>query len=141
MTPYHKEHIQRLRNEGKGYKGIAALLGLSENTVKSFCKRNSFANVPSYTSDNGFVHIGDSSFCKNCGKPIKTRQGVKPRKFCCDNCRLYWWNKHSDQVTQKAIYHMVCAGCGNPFDSYGNKNRKYCTHSCYIKARFRSEVI
>jgi len=31
---------------------------------------------------------------------------------------------------------MTCARCGKEFTSYGNKNRKYCSHDCYIKARF-----
>ena len=130
-----------MRNQGKGYKGIAALLSLSENTVKSFCKRNNLLGAPVCTSENGVLNIGDTAFCKNCGKPIEIRQGVKPRKFCSDECRLTWWNGHTDQVTRKAIYQLRCVGCGNHFDSYGNKCRKYCTHSCYIKARFRSEVI
>lgn len=141
MTSYQKEYIYRMRNEGKGYKGIAALLGLSENTVKSFCKRNNLGGLTEQKSEYEVENKMDTPFCKNCGKPLDIRQGVKPRKFCSDKCRLAWWNAHTDQVIRKAIYHIQCTGCGNPFDSYGNKNRKYCTHACYIKARFRSEVI
>lgn len=137
MTPYQKEQIQRLRQEGMSYKGIAALLCISENTVKSFCWRNAISSAsfeePSTLDDH-------YTFCRNCGKPIENRLKIKPRKFCSDECRLSWWNKHADQVTRKAVYRLVCDGCGNAFESYGNKNRKYCSHACYIKARFRSEV-
>jgi len=141
LTPYQKEHIQRLRNEGKGYKRIAALLGLSDNTVKSFCRRNNLDGVTEQKSENKVENKKSSPFCKNCGKPIEIRQGVKPRKFCCDECRLSWWNRHADQVSKKAIYHLECAGCRKAFDSYGNKKRKYCTHDCYINTRFKSEEI
>ena len=37
MTDAQKEKIRYWRMEGLGYGGIAARLGLSENTVKSFC--------------------------------------------------------------------------------------------------------
>ncbi|RXM53885.1 RNA polymerase subunit sigma-70, partial [Clostridium tetani] len=26
--------------------------------------------------------------------------------------------------------------CGKEFSAYGNKNRKYCSHNCYIRDRF-----
>ena len=28
---------------------------------------------------------------------------------------------------------VLCVCCGIDFESYGNKNRKYCCHECYIK--------
>ena len=40
MTDAQKENIRYLRGEGLGYRAIAARLGISENTVKSFCRRN-----------------------------------------------------------------------------------------------------
>ncbi len=39
MTREQREEIRRLRDCGEGYKHIAAMLGLSVNTVKSFCQR------------------------------------------------------------------------------------------------------
>ena len=39
MTWEHQEEIRRLRASGEGYKRIAAMLGLSVNTVKSVCQR------------------------------------------------------------------------------------------------------
>ena len=38
MTWEHQEEMQRLRASGEGYKRIAAMLGLSVNTVKSVCQ-------------------------------------------------------------------------------------------------------
>ena len=37
MTEEQKEQIKDLRGKGEGYKKIAQYIGLSENTVKSFC--------------------------------------------------------------------------------------------------------
>ena len=39
MTEEQKEQIKDLRGKGEGYKKIAQYIGLSENTVKSFCRR------------------------------------------------------------------------------------------------------
>jgi hypothetical protein len=49
---------------------------------------------------------------------------------------LVWWNSHQDTVKKKAVYHLICTTCSKPFDSYGNKNRRYCCHACYISDRF-----
>ena len=62
--------------------------------------------------------------------------GAKRKMFCSDACRVAWWNCHKDLVTRKAVYMIPCAGCGKVFKSYGNRNRKYCSHGCYINARF-----
>ena len=39
MTDEQRQKITNLRAAGNGYKKISKLLGLSENTVKSFCQR------------------------------------------------------------------------------------------------------
>ena len=137
MTLFQKEQVRRMRTEGIGYSKIAARLGISENTIKSYCKRNNLGGV-TVASKPDQCDAGKEAcaFCKNCGKPILHRLGVKSRKFCSDECRMVWWNSHPGQVSQKAVYHLECAGCKKPFDSYGNKHRKYCSHACYIKERF-----
>lgn len=40
MTDYQKTQIMKLRAEGLGYGRIAQQLGISLNTVKSYCRRN-----------------------------------------------------------------------------------------------------
>jgi hypothetical protein len=49
---------------------------------------------------------------------------------------MAWWKEHPERLNRKAVYGLVCAGCGKPFESYGNRYRKYCSHDCYIKDRF-----
>ena len=39
MTDEQRQQIINLRAAGNGYKKISHILGLSENTVKSFCQR------------------------------------------------------------------------------------------------------
>ena len=40
MTDYEREQIYELRRKGMGYKAIGTAIGLSRDTVRSFCKRN-----------------------------------------------------------------------------------------------------
>ena len=126
MTNYEKEQIKTLRLQGHGYVKIGQMLGLSNNTVRSFCRRNGLdGDTPKNTV-----------FCQHCGKRIKVVPKRKPRKFCSDDCRTAWWNSHLDCVNRKAVYDFTCACCGEAFTAYGNRNRKYCSHRCYIAGRF-----
>lgn len=129
MTDEQKMQITSLREEGNGYKKIAQILGVSTNTVKSFCQRKNISGVTVPVT-------GSESQCQCCGKAIKQMPGRKQRKFCSDPCRMKWWNSHLDQVQRKANYDFICPVCKKPFTSYGNANRKYCSHECYIEDRF-----
>lgn len=40
MTTAQKQQIEFLRGKGASYVFIAVVLGISENTVKSYCRRN-----------------------------------------------------------------------------------------------------
>lgn len=122
MTEDEKRQIVDLRSRGLGYKRIGAVMGISNNTVRSFCRRHGL---------DGTKHI----LCKQCGKVIKVIEKQKPRKFCSDQCRRDWWNSHLDQVDRKAIYSYSCLNCGQEFTAYGNNHRKYCSRSCYNSAR------
>jgi len=132
MTSTQKENIIHLRGLGKSYTEIAAAIEVSVNTVSSFCRR---VNLDGQSKD-----IRDVGTCRYCGKHIKSKAGFKRRLFCSDACRLSWWNGHPDQVKRKAVYSFTCACCGKAFTSYGNQNRKYCSHACYIAGRYDREV-
>lgn len=128
MTNEQKMLLISLRKDGLGYKRIADRIGISENTVKSFCRRNA-----------GVVIIQESkedSCCKCCGKLIEQNPKRKEKKFCSDACRMKWWNSHLDQVERKAIYEYTCPACGRKFSVYGDAKRKYCSHKCYVAHRF-----
>lgn len=125
MTNDEKAQIAILRDQGWGATKIARELGLSENTVKSYCRRHAKPAAKS-----------ESHRCLCCGKPIQQNPHRKEKKFCSDACRMKWWNSHRDQINRKALYEYTCPQCGQVFQAYGNAYRKYCSHACYIKARF-----
>lgn len=120
MATEKSKEILHYREQGLGYKKIAALTGYSLNTVKSVCRRNT---------------NGEEKLCLQCGAKIEQPPHRKEKKFCSDKCRMAWWKAHPDQLNRKAIYHLVCAHCGQPFDSYGNSRRKYCSRACYNAVR------
>lgn len=127
MLEVQKENIRYLRGEGLGYGAIAARLGISENTVKSFCRRNGLSGVACRDMPG---------VCRQCGEPLDGVPKRKGRKFCSEDCRRAWWKARPELVDRKAFYPLVCAECGEEFLSYGNRGRKYCSHACYIKTRF-----
>ncbi len=131
MTSEQKSQVLSLRNFGHGYADIAAKLGISKDTIKSFCRRNGVAGI------RAAKQAERQNCCPQCGKKLIQAEKQKPRRFCSDQCRLAWWNAHPEMVKQKAVYSYVCPTCGKPFTAYGNSRRKYCSHQCYVKARFQ----
>lgn len=121
MTNEQKEEIMRLRMHGHGYADIGRALGISKDTVKSFCRRNGMDN---------------KDRCRACGNPIVQKEKTKRRIFCCKSCREKWWTEHANMINRKAFYTFTCAGCGREFTAYGNSKRKYCSHECYVAHRF-----
>lgn len=132
MTAEQKEKIKYLRTHGKSYKDIAVALGVKETTIKTFCYRNALTDT-----DIAELRVSvDKNICPNCGIAIIQKPKQKPRRFCCDKCRLTWWNVNRDLKNKKALYTLICVGCGKEFVSYGNKERKYCSRDCYFGTRF-----
>lgn len=121
MRLQDKIAINNMRLEGHSPSVIAAKLGLSAGTVRSHIHRH--PNIPV------------AKACKNCGKPLMQPKGRREKKFCSDSCRMAWWNSHQEDVNRKAYYELVCQHCGKEFESYGNKNRKYCCRACYVASR------
>lgn len=135
MTDKEKSQIIKLRAAGNGYGRIAQTLGISPNTVKSFCRRN---NISTETKEDTATDIlGETTYCENCGREIQQIAKRKKKRFCCDKCRNAWWNSHLDQVKRKAVYTFRCPHCGREFQIYGDKRRKYCSHECYIADRYK----
>ena len=113
--------INNMRMEGHTPSVIADQLGIPASTVRSFIHRN--PDVP------------NTKQCLQCGKPVLQPKGRREKKFCSDRCRMDWWNSHQDAVNRQAYYTLTCEYCGKEFESYGNKNRKYCCRTCYVAAR------
>ena len=115
-----KTAIDNMRLDGMTPPAIAAALGLSVNTVYTHIRRH--------------PELPNTRTCRYCGKPIAQPRGKRAKKFCSSACRMSWWNSHQEQINKKAYYRLVCQHCGKEFESYGNKNRKYCCRECYIAA-------
>ncbi|MDR1805584.1 MAG: RNA polymerase subunit sigma-70 [Clostridium sp.] len=127
MNHSQKERIAAMRGAGATYAYIAQSLGLSANTVKSYCQRNNLGA-------NGAAHDTEKPRCEHC-KRLLPNTSRAHRRFCSDACRLAWWHKHPGKLNQKAVYHFVCPVCHKAFTAYGNANRKYCSRKCYGKSK------
>lgn len=129
MTDNQKEQIRVLRLQGLGYTAVADRLGISKDTVKSYCQRNDLAGKRSDSNAE--------SICPQCGKPVVQSVKHKKRRFCTEECRKTWWAKHHADIRNGAIHSYICQACGKAFSAYGNTPRKYCSHSCYVSVRFK----
>lgn len=135
MNDIQRKAITDLRMKGCSYSQISIKVGLSENTIKTFCRRN---NLKAEDIANA---IGlKEGVCECCGKPTVMLEGKKPKRFCSSSCRNKWWNSNLDKVNKKAHYEFTCIRCHKPFTAYGNKERKYCCHECYVADRYYGGV-
>ena len=132
MNDTQRLQIQKLRADGYSYGRISEALGISTNTIKTYCKRHGLGGVVAVAAPIN----EDTHFCLCCGAQVKQVSGRKEKRFCSDRCRNKWWNNHLDEVKRKANYEYICPCCKKSFVAYGNKNRKYCSHECYIEDRF-----
>ena len=132
MNNTQKKNIIKMRQDGMTFHEISTALSLSLNTVKSYCRRSGI--YPIFSESN--TVIKKNLFCKQCGQEITQKRSGRTKLFCNTACREEWWKKHQGQIKRKAYYAAQCAYCHKPFAAYGNSHRKYCSHACYINARF-----
>ncbi len=127
MTQEQKILILHYREQHMTYRQIGEKLGLSPDTVKTFCRRN--------TPQEDRTEASASSQCRNCGAPVHPLPGRRERLFCSPACRTAYWRKHN-LLGKDPRY---CAGCGALLTG-GSASRKYCGHACYISHRFGSSA-
>ncbi len=87
MTEFEKEQIYDLRLKGVGYKAIAAVLGLTRDSVRGYCKRNGLDGDSEVVALNVEEQMKQHLLCTCCGKPIKQKDKGRTRKFCSEECR------------------------------------------------------
>ena len=127
MTTKEKNQICKLRNKGLSYRKIAEQTGFSENTIKSFFRRENLRNDEKEINKK----------CKYCGKKLVQTKGHRPKKFCSDKCRFAWWKSAESEIPEDSPYIFKCKNCGKKFNRCGKKDRKYCSFGCYIVDRFK----
>jgi hypothetical protein len=127
--------------KGVGYRAIASVVGLSRDIVRNYCKTHGLDGYAAEFTVNIKEQMQQGKACMCCCKDIKQPITGRKRKFCSDRCRREWWSSHPEVVNKKktAFYELTCVYCGKPFTVYGNKNRKYCSHDCYVHDRFWRE--
>ena len=127
MTQEQKILILYYREQHMTYRQIGEKLGLSPDTVKTFCRRNG--------AQTGKTAQSAECRCRNCGAPVHPLPGRRERLFCSPACRTAYWRKHN-LLGKDPRY---CAGCGALLTG-GSASRKYCGHACYIRHRFGSSA-
>ena len=126
MTNGEKVQIGQMRKRGLGYAEIARSLGMSVNTVKSYCRRNGLKGAA-----RASIAVSEN-VCRQCGSALHHTTGRKRKRFCSDACRLRWWHGHRELSPNART--AVCASCGKAFVT--DRMQKYCSHACYIRTRF-----
>ena len=104
MTNEQKQAIASMRDSGVPITSIAQQLGLSVNTIKSYCKRHG-------------IHSGNQSsknilFCLQCHKEIPQAEHRKAKKFCSDKCRQLWWAENTALIPRDSQIERICPVCG-----------------------------
>ena len=122
MNEIQKENLIFLKNQCRSYSDIASTLSISKSAVKSFFSR--------------LKNEENSNICKNCGTILEKSSKSNIKKFCSDSCRYKWWRKNLEN-NRAYLKINVCKYCDKKFKSFDNKNRKYCSHKCYINDRFK----
>ena len=115
MTTQEKQMIASLSENGLGYRKIAAQIGISENTVKSYLKRMTAADDQKEPDQPAAVFS-----CPQCGEEIRQIPGRKTKRFCSDSCRYKWWNSHPNQLQRESLRESTCPVCGKTFSATGN---------------------
>ncbi len=132
MNATDKNRITEMRKQGLSYRTISRILDINENTVKTYCRRHSISREnPEMVFPRVYKRV-----CKNCGVSFPQYPGHREKLFCCDACRNKWWNTHLSHVKRKSMTEYTCPTCGKKFSAYGYRHRKYCSHECYITARY-----
>ena len=135
MNQQQKEHITKLRTQGISYGRIAKTLGVSVNTVKSFCRRQKDPRqIPASTPEKKLAQ-NQNRICPNCAAMLLQKPGHRQKRFCSEHCRRSWWAAHPEEAKKETWRSATCCQCGKCFSYYRNRKRKYCSQRCYQQYR------
>ena len=117
MTLSTKLEIIKLKENGKSYKEIAEIYGVSKSTISTIVQRNK---------------ADEANKCICCGSRIKIAKIGRKRKFCSNKCKKIWWKEHGSH--SKGI-EVTCKNCGIRFVNYESRSRYFCSCECYFAFR------
>lgn len=77
------------------------------------------------------------AFCPECGEPVRQKPRGRKKKFCSEECRFAWKNKHPHPENWKKTRIAVCPVCGKEFFASREyqRKRKYCSRACANRGR------
>ena len=90
MNDRQKTIVESLRQLNYSYAFIARQLGLSTNTVKSFCRRNNIRPITHQRKRKNEKQ--GRQFCKYCGASIAGSPEPN-RVFCSRECQQNYWKE------------------------------------------------
>lgn len=70
MNNMRREYIKVLRIRSASYDKIAKALGISINTIKSFCRVNNLTKVKTIANENP---LAGAAYCQNCGQKLRIK--------------------------------------------------------------------
>ena len=117
MTDEQKSIVVDYRKQGLTYTEIAQATGLKYSAIQYYLRVNAPPITPPPIA------------CKHCGKVIYRTQ-FGNRCFCSLECRYNWKRSHLRE------HHYICQCCGKTFTVNQKSSQKYCSHRCYITARY-----
>jgi len=84
-----------------------------------------------------FLNAVATGFCPDCGVAVVQPRKGRVKKFCSDECRFQWKNKHRKPENWKSSRTAVCPMCGKEFiaSQEYTRPRKYCSRSCANRGR------
>lgn len=133
MTNGEKQQIARMLKQGLGHTEIAGTLGMSVNTVKSYCRRSGLRrSTIGAKQESEKAQKTAEDMCRQCGAALVHTPGRKKKQFCSDACRLSWWHAHRELGRNART--ELCPSCGKTFIT--DRVQTYCSHGCYVRARF-----
>ncbi len=127
MTDEERKTIRIMTEQGYGYKVIASQLGLSVNTVKSFCHRNGMKAGEKASKYEPYIE------CLRCGAPLQQTPHKKRKKFCSNTCRLAYWHDQPEELRNRTHHECVCEVCGKTF--LRPKLQRFCSTACFAEFR------
>lgn len=136
MTKAQRANVLMLRHKGFSYREISRETGVPVNTVKSLCHRSGVKTPNAYEETGNEENKETKPFCQHCGVRVEQSPYTRKKRFCSDTCRHRWWNANRNRVNGKTEIRLACSHCGLLFSSYAYQQRKYCSHSCYLKGRY-----
>ena len=134
MTEKDRALLMGYRQQGKGCAEIARLLGVSVNTVKSYCRRNGINAEKKAVQSKPLetALLSDDAADTPAGAELEQLAHHRERQFCSDRCRMQWW--HSHRSDSRSAEEHTCPECRRTFMT--DRMQKYCSHECYILSRF-----